>query len=158
MPLPFNPRAYTRRISNVAYQSALDTGLITKSRKRVFEFVNTNAPCCQAEAVRALSTGNANDGVITTRFSELVDMEALEIVGKAPNPLNPSQTVAFYDITGRAEPLPKKRQFYMVWSENSGCVGYASDNREDLLPHLDKWIKRGWSDTKILPISVRFKR
>lgn len=87
-----------RVTSALAYRRALDSGLISKSRWVVYDWLFHNGPATTRTCMRAL--GKFNE---TTRFSDLKRQGVVEEVGLGPDPETGHESI-LWDVTDR-EPV-----------------------------------------------------
>lgn len=100
----------SRKASLQAYTKLVVEGRLSKSRKQVYACVYNNGPIDQLRAHDLLRTGGAIAwSTVSGRFSELLQMGLLEIVGETTN--RRGNVVTLWDVTDRLVPfvLPKRR-------------------------------------------------
>ena len=91
-------RAVTRQISNATWQAILATDLVGGTRLEVLEFIYTNGPSTISQALAAIP--HKRDSTVNARFSELVDMDLIEIIDTISDPEG-THEVSLYYLTGR---------------------------------------------------------
>lgn len=90
-----------RQTSIEAYNYIKDSGMLSKLRWMVYDYVYKNGPLTQREVINALSDSRKEtSGRITSRFSELRRMEAFQEVGTTECKFT-GRKVLLWDVTDR---------------------------------------------------------
>ena len=93
-----------RETSIEAYHKIKETGLLTRLRWVVYDYLFHNGPKTQRQAVQDLSNSFESNGTFSSRFAELKRMGAVKEVGKIKCDFT-GKNVYLWDVT---KELPKK--------------------------------------------------
>jgi hypothetical protein len=116
----------SRKASQAAYDKLVTEGRLTRARKRVYDCVFNSGPIDQLRAHDLLQAGGlVAYSTVTGRFSELLQMGLLEIVGEVVN--RRGSVVTLWDVTDREVPLTvPKRQSRLP----DGSIDWQSRSRK----------------------------
>ena len=93
----------TRQTSIEAYRTIKANGMLSQMRWQVYDHVFNNGPTTSRRTWKAVNS-KASTGSVSTRFSELMDMDLFRIVGTCKDE-ETGMAVLLWDVTDK---LPKK--------------------------------------------------
>jgi hypothetical protein len=150
----------TRNVSDEIYRAVELSGLLGGFRKKVYDFIWANGPVTISQTLQEIEIGTAQSGTISTRFSELRRMDAIEIVAVVKDPIGGRHHITLYDVTGRVpKPLPKPnpRTFFGVSALSSGDAGYIFRFKANADKKLIE-LQQRYDDAELIVLKEQLKR
>jgi|SRR5882724_6462229 len=102
----------TRQTSIDAYHEVLESGLVGKRQKQVYDILYRKGPLTANQTWNVLSSeigGLRFDSNTRARFTELRDLEIIQEVGEVIDPIT-KKRVILWDVTDRVPIKPEKKK------------------------------------------------
>jgi hypothetical protein len=151
-----------RDTSIEAYRAVEACEFLIDSTRAVYQCLYRDGSLTQNE-VWQLIGGKRNKDSYGPRFALLVRLKLIVDLGTRICSYS-KKRCHYYDVTSNLPPktAPKEEKkwqtFWIVFSEKSNSVGYASPDRDDLVSFLNSWLKKArFNDAKIFKATVKLK-